>query len=211
MNAGNESWTALNQVLQQKHTQIQEQDFKNHAYYSLRIKWRHHYYNRIDKILLAAKSVSLPIDFKPFENYFSGFTVEYRAFDNEKMPTLHGFSDYNNGHIRIFYASNCVEHRQRFTIAHEFIHIYQLFDPEFRAELEALPSEAAQQDMAEHIANKAAAFYLVPKPILEQELERPKNMIGVCSFFGVSQATLDICLKDYDLAHLKNNLNAPPW
>src|SRR3989338_5751786 len=103
-------------------------------------KWKHHFRGIVHKILLNAKDKTLPIAFSPMEHYLDGFDFEYYNFDpNEEELNIDGSYEIEDGRIiRIFVATDVPRSRQRFTIAHEFCHIIQLYDCEFMADMEAI-------------------------------------------------------------------------
>jgi Zn-dependent peptidase ImmA (M78 family) len=170
----------------------------------------------MNSILLEAKSFSLPITPEPFEKYFSGFEFEYLPFDNSAFndpfngKELHGYYDHKNGKVRILYAANCPRTRQRFTQVHELIHFYQHLDQDFLADIEALKSPVMQHKLIERIADKTAAYYLVPLPLLRAEAMEKPNVLSLAGVFAVSPKVIEICLKDYNLT-LKEQEYEPPW
>ncbi|OGY31051.1 MAG: hypothetical protein A3C02_04470 [Candidatus Andersenbacteria bacterium RIFCSPHIGHO2_02_FULL_45_11] len=180
------------------------------SYFDTLKKWEHHYRDRVNSILSEAKSFSLPITPEPFESYFSGFEFTYIPFDNSAQPKLDGCWDRNEGQIRIFYSSNAPEVRQRFTITHELIHVYQAFDPEFLAEMEAIKSPQQREQLMERIANKTAAYYLAPLPLLAAEAKTTPHILSLAAMFGVSTQAMEICLKDYGIV-IDEKAYKPPW
>lgn len=186
-------------VLQKKTSQIRQIHLYGTLYASLLKKWEYHYRDRIDKIFLEAGQVSLPIDFAPFEQYFSGFEFQYFPFDNSTLNKVHGFHEIEGKTIKIYFAENCVISRQRFTIAHELMHVYQLLDHEFLVDLEAIRVPFIRKKLIERIADKAAAYYLAPLPLLQEEARHTCNAIKLAGLFGISPQAAEICLSDYGL------------
>jgi hypothetical protein len=180
-------------------------------YYSQLKHWQAYFREAIDNILIADPSLTIPVSFKPFERYLSGFEIEYYGFDNTFLPSVHGCHTIEDGKIKIYYASNCPQTRKRFSVAHEFIHIYQRLDPHFRSSMEALPSDEVRAKLIERIAENIASYYLVPQPLLENCYKTDKDVYSLASTFCVSQKTMEICLKEYRLTWVVNDLDSFNW
>lgn len=187
------------EVLQQNVYQQRQVQADWSQYFNLLKKWEYHYRDRIDKIFLEAGRLSLPIDFGPFEDYFTGFNFQYTPFDNTGLDDLHGLHEVSDGRIHVYYAENCVRSRQRFTIAHELMHVYQHFDHEFLVDIESIRSTNIQKRLIERIADKSAGYYLAPLPLLKAEVKNTCNAIQLASLFGMSPKAISICLQDYGL------------
>ncbi len=186
------------EVLQQNIRQ-QRQKTDNQSYASLLKKWEYHFRDRIDKILLDAHLFDFPITFEPFEKYFSGFDFQYFTFDNSDHKDLHGFYEVEDALIKIYYADNCVGSRQRFTIAHELMHVYQYFDHEFQVDIEAIISPVIRKLLIERLADKSAAYYLAPLPLMAVQAQKTCNAIQLAATFSISPRAAEICLSDYGL------------
>jgi hypothetical protein len=61
-------------------------------YYSQLKHWQAYFREAIDNILIADPTLTIPISFKPFERYLSGFKVEYYGFDNTTRPMSTGIT-----------------------------------------------------------------------------------------------------------------------
>ena len=180
-------------------------------YYSQLKHWQAYFREAIDNILIAMPTLSIPIGFKPFEQYLSGFEVEYHGFDNTLLPSVHGCHTIEDSKIKIYFASNCPQTRKRFSVAHEFIHIYQRLDPHFRSSMEALPSDEVRAKLIERIAENIASYYLVPAPLLEDCYKRDKDIRSLTSTFCVSQKTMEICVDQYKLKWSEVGWNNLPF
>lgn len=149
-------------------------------------KWRIHFYGVILDVLKQAGRFNLPLDFAPLENYFDGFNVHY--VDINTLPTgtlapMRGENEIEEGwnfiegkNIYILYDANLSRQRQRFTIVHEWAHVFQKIDEEFKADIEAMPNAEERKAVIESIADHFAAFYLAPDPILKVELREVKQL-----------------------------------
>ena len=156
--------------------------------------------DKIDKIFVAAQSLSLPIGFEPFEAYMTGFNFYYSPFDNTTHETLWGrWEATDDGTVIVRYADNCPKVRQRFSIAHELMHVYGHYDPEFKMQIDKIPDYATRKRLIERVADKSASYYLVPEPILRETWKETSNAAYQAHLYGVSQKTMEICLKDYGL------------
>ncbi|OGL72039.1 hypothetical protein A3C17_04630 [Candidatus Uhrbacteria bacterium RIFCSPHIGHO2_02_FULL_53_13] len=171
-------------------------------------KWKHHFRGIVHKILLNAKDKTLPIAFSPMEHYLDGFDFEYYNFDpNEEELNIDGSYEIEDGRIiRIFVATDVPRSRQRFTIAHEFCHIIQLYDGEFMADMEAIADPTERENIIERIAEMTASYYLAPLPLIQREYQRAVEEFGhgyalphLTNKFAVSHTMMSICLSDYGL------------
>ncbi len=177
-------------------------------YYSQLKHWQAYFREAIDNILIADPTLTIPISFKPFERYLSGFKIEYYGFDNTTLPGVHGCHVIEGDTIKIYYASNCPQTRKRFSVAHEFIHVYQRLDPHFRSSMEALPSAEVRGKLIERIAENIASYYLVPAPLLADAYKREKDIRTLADTFCVSPKTMEICVDQY---RLKWSFSAIDW
>ncbi len=173
-------------------------------------KWRFHFYGVLYDVLLKAKPLNLPLDFTALEKYMDGFTVEYRNIADlpeEFLADLRqagevkeGWNhiDTKNGIVYIFFDPNMSKERQRFTIAHEWGHVFQKLDSEFKADMESLPNAEERNAIIESVADHMAAFYLVPHPLLKAEATEAMRVYGIeeaivprlAVRFAVSQAVI---------------------
>lgn len=178
-------------------------------------KWRHAYYGLVHDILMEANQFNFPIDFSPIEQYFSNFSIEYHdiaelpsdflAHLREEGEVEEGWNlvDKKAGIIHIFYDPNVSLQRQRFTIAHEWGHVIQKFDPPFKADMESIPDDAERNAIVESVANHFAAYYLVPHPILTHEIGCLGEMgvrtlyVELAQRFNVSEQMMQICLTNF--------------
>lgn len=191
----------LNDFFVQPHVLRQKSSFLpyplNQLYRSQLKHWQAYFHEAIDNILIADQTLSIPISFKPFVRYLSGFEIEFYGFDNFLQPNVHGCHVIEGNKIKIYYATNCPLVRQRFTVAHEFIHIYQRLDPHFRSSMEALPSDDVRAKLIERIAENIASYYLVPAPLLEDAYKRDKDPSSLANTFCVAKKTMEICMDQY--------------
>lgn len=175
-------------------------------------KWRFHFYRVLDDVRHNASNRKPPYGFRALEDYMDGFRVEYldiatlpsgfleelRA-EGEITEGWH-FIDVASGVIYIFYDPTVSPERQRFTIAHEWGHILQRLDTEFKADVEAIPDAKERTEIIESVANHIAAYYLAPHPILKRELDaavRDRNeesyiIDRLAKRFRVSQQVISI-------------------
>jgi len=144
-------------------------------------KWRFHYYGIIHSVFKSAGEFDFPIVFAPLENYLDGFSVEYHNIGDLPSDLLsdlryedeveEGWNFIHDGTIHIFYDATVYPKRQRFTIAHEWGHVFQKLDWEFKQDMEAIPDVLEQKRIIESVANHFAAYYLVPFPLFKRECE----------------------------------------
>lgn len=161
----------------------------------------------VDDIYLQASEVVYPITTKPIEEYLSGYVFHFHAFDKTIMGKggIEGFWDCDSSRpfdIHVLYNTNgASKKRQRFTQVHECLHVLQFFDQEFRAFLddfityETLPYEMVSK-LAERVADRAAAMYLVPKEELLTQYARLNNVHALSEYFQVSCQSIVYRLKN---------------
>ncbi len=151
-----------------------------------------------------ADSLSLPMTFEPLELYMSGFKVHYHhitelpdgflsnlSVDGKQEEGWH-YVDVEAGEIRIFFDPRVGVKRQRFTIAHEWGHVFQQIDLEFKSAIEAMPDEYERQLIIERLADKFAGYYLVPRPVFRYELAKLVDLISPQLFASVLSAKFDV-------------------
>lgn len=151
-------------------------------------KWRFHFYGVIHKVFRNVGEFDFPIVFAPLETYLDGFKVEYHAISDLPQNVLadlrandeieEGWNFISDGEIHIFYDESTSLVRQRFTIAHEWGHVFQKLDWEFKAAMEAIPNPKERQLIIESVANHFAAYYLVPFPLLNREYFDAHDTVG---------------------------------
>ena len=151
-------------------------------------KWRFHFYDIIHKVFENVGQFDFPIVFTPLEQYLDGFTVEYhdiRELPSDLLTDLRaddeieeGWNFIRKGTIHIFYDPSVPQTRQRFTIAHEWGHVFQKLDWEFKQDMEAIPDVREQKRIIESVANHFAAYYLVPFPLCRREYQEAVNAHG---------------------------------
>jgi hypothetical protein len=177
-------------------------------------KWRFHFQNVIYDVLRNAGEFNFPIDFAPLERYCSGFEVQYHEIPQDERAALLGgqeeieegwhYVDVAKGIIHIFYDPQVTKARQRFTIAHEWAHVLQHFDQSFKSDIEALPETDERCRIIESVANHTAAFYLVPRVILDQQIREVAEACtpngyasALADRFNVSQEMMTNCLMNF--------------
>lgn len=168
-------------VLRQKTAHRRTYGNNSRTYMHMVHKWRFHFYDIIHKVFENAGQFDFPIVFAPLELYLDGFTVEYhdiRELPNDLLVDLRaddeieeGWNFIHDGTVHIFYDSSVNQNRQRFTIAHEWGHVFQKLDWEFKQDMEAIPDIREQKRIIESGANHFAAYYLVPFPLFKREYE----------------------------------------
>ena len=150
-------------------------------------KWRFHFYGVIlNNVLRNGSTLELPFDFAPYEKFMEGFKVEYRDINDLPQEFLaelreagevnEGWNYIQDGVVYIFYDPTVSRERQRFTIAHEWGHVIQKLDEDFRMDMEAIPDATERTAIIESVANHMASFYLVPHPLLNREV---RNIVPV--------------------------------
>ncbi len=146
-------------------------------------KWRYHFSGVLDRLFSRLDpAVSPPFDFAPLEGYMKGFVVRLHSIHDLPSDMLiskcspdeteEGWYSIKGGAIHIFYDHTVTLSRQRFTIAHEWGHVFQKIDTEFKKDMEAVPDDAEREKIIESVANHFAAYYLVPDTHLDRELTR---------------------------------------
>jgi len=175
-------------VLRQKTAHKRSYGRNSETYMSMVHKWRFHYYGIIHKVFENAGEFDFPIVFAPLEKYLDGFTVEYHDIGDLPSDLLsdlrhedeveEGWNFIHEGTIHIFYDANVHPKRQRFTIAHEWGHVFQKLDWEFKQDMEAIPNVHEQKRIIESVANHFAAYYLVPFPLFRCEYQEAMNARG---------------------------------
>lgn len=163
-------------------------------------KWKHHFRDVVHKIHKNYGKIEPPIDFKPIDDYLSGFKMSYIAFDPEKVGIgIDGFYEIRGDEIKIYYAIDLGEQRARFTIAHELTHVLQRFDLEFMADMESIEDEDLRQVIIERVAEITASYYLAPENILRRCYRVTEDMCELAMHFNVSRQMMSICISDYKL------------
>lgn len=113
---------------------------------------------------------------------------------------MEGAHEIDGGEIKIYYAAGVHLYRTRFTIAHEFIHILQLWDMDFTSDMESLRDEKLREQIIERVAQMSAAYYLAPPPLVMKMYEQTQDISEIARKFQVSKQVIEICVKD----NLKN-------
>lgn len=173
-------------------------------------KWKHHFRAVVDQIYLNAISISAPVGFGPMEQYFDGFDCEYYVLDQEEgQPPVDGYYEIVGNSFRIFVATGVSHERQRFTVAHEWMHILQKWDGDFMADMEAIQDPVERLAIMERIAEITASYYLAPPTLVRAAYlkalvyEKDKVLAHLAREFAVSQQMMRICISDYDLEKIE--------
>jgi hypothetical protein len=212
---------AASSVLQQNTTQeryglqqntTQERYGNNSQEYQAMVhKWRYHFYKVIDAIHNLYSPKSIPVQFAPIEQYFDGFNITYKNIKDVPQSILSilkcdgeitegwNWIEPEGTNIIIFFDTDVVDVRQRFTIAHEWAHIVQSFDGEFKADMEAIASDIERSRIIESVANHFAAYYLTPELHVQYELENDPlelhnlsiNIFALACSFQVSNQVME--------------------
>lgn len=169
-------------VLQEKVTQETTYGLTSKEYQEKVFKWKHHFCGLVSQLHRAYPSVELPVGFEPMLKYLSGFKVEMHPFNPvEEKLDFEGLNYLKGGEVHIFYSILVPPERQRFTVAHEFAHVLQRLDPEFRADMDAVEDDVERENIIESVANYIASFYLAPPDVVDALLE------GECSLGNAAQ------------------------
>lgn len=173
-------------------------------------KWKHHFRAVVDQVYLNAISVSTPVGFEPLEQYFDGFDCEYYVLDQEEgQPLVDGRYEIVGNTFRIFVATDVSEPRQRFTMAHEWMHILQKWDGDFMADMEAIQDPVERLAIMERIAEITASYYLAPPTLVKAAYltalvyEKDEVLAHLAREFAVSEQMMQICISDYGLEKIK--------
>lgn len=179
-------------------------------------KWKMHNDRVIASIFDAVGwPDSPPVNFEPLQQYLGGYGTEYldiRDFPEDLLPHKCTKNEIAEGRHIIgdrtiyFFADERVWHtRRRFTLAHEWGHVFQFFDDEFKIEMEAIPNPSIRQDIIECTANAFASSFLMPSrlirdavsglPMFPVDPDLTAEMIA--RGFGVSQEAMRYRLMDY--------------
>ena len=178
-------------------------------------KWQKHFNGVAAHIFDEVGRPSLPITFEPLHQYFNGYEVIYLDITDfpetllphgcEKDEIAEGRHIVSERYIFIFADKRLGAERYRFTVAHEWGHVLQQFDGEFKAEMEAIPDADARLDIIELSANAFAATYLMPTrhliaSIRELPMRELPNDISariIAPLFRVSKQAMEIRLKTF--------------
>lgn len=166
-----------------------------------------HYKKLIKDIIdSSVNELSLPMETNLFQNYLSGWTLNYISFDG----TLEGKSGYwerddeNDDMVNIYYNINETKKRQRFTKIHETIHFCQWLDQSFLDFFdniiisELLPPELIIK-LLEKATNKATAIYLMPNQYFRQKWQETKSVKELSEYFQVSEGSVAYRLKECEI------------
>lgn len=165
------------QVLQ-KNTAQEVQGSRSPLYCIMVNKWRHHFYEAIDNLHLGYTDNTIPVEFDPFQRYFDGFKIQRQSIESVPKPILDtlrcddqivegwNWIDPNGTHIIIFFDPTVAEVRQRFTIAHEWAHVLQTYDQQFRSDMEKIEDDGERLAIIESVANYTAVYYLTPSHLM---------------------------------------------
>jgi hypothetical protein len=138
--------------------------------------------------------VTTPMQPQYLEQYFTGYTFEYRTFCN-----LYEFNRQTEGywqidpndpsHIIIFYNRCATRKRQRYSQVHELMHFAQTVDPQFldffdELILNSTLPENVVVKLLERLTDKAAAMYLMPNDFFIKKYEEIKAQSPI---FGEAQ------------------------
>lgn len=142
-------------------------------------KWRYHFYGIIDGLLQRLGTPDIPLSFLPLELYMQGWEVGYcdiKLVPPDLLPVCNigevgeGWNLIRGKTIYLFYDPDVSPVRQRFTLGHEWGHVFQKLDGDFKMEMEALESDEERNAIIESVANYFAAYYLVPHSLLHRQL-----------------------------------------
>lgn len=208
--------TAAQPVLRHKPAQGLRYGKCSPLYMSMVKKWRAHFQGVILKVLAKAGRFAFPMDFKPLELYMQGFETIYLDIKDADLlggvpeTEKHGegwhYISMKDGLVVIFYDPHMPHRRTRFTKAHEWGHIFQMIDEEFRADMEAIPDPKERDAIIESIANHFAADYLMPHYMLTREIREVIAKYGVNASlamrlaprFDVSEVAMQHRLTNYN-------------
>jgi len=178
-------------------------------------KWKMHFDRIITGVFDETGWSNPPINFDPLHQYMAGYDIAYldiHDFPDELFPhdcanyeVAEGRNIIGNCTIYLFSDENIWETRRRFTLAHEWGHVFQYFDDEFKAEMEAIPNPAIRQDVIECVANAFASSYLMPSRLIKDAVAHlpmfPVDPQLTAQFtargFNVSQEAMRYRLMDY--------------
>lgn len=177
-------------------------------------KWREHFNDLVIDILKQTNTKNYPVMFRPLAQYFDGFNIHYvklNTLPDGILSSLHkkdeeaeGWHLVDGKDIYIIYNSETSEKRQRFTIAHEWGHICQQFDEEFKADMESIANDEERNAIIESVANHFAGCYLAPDPFIARELAIYKTHGGfmplemeMANSFNVSFQCMEIRYTNY--------------
>ena len=163
-----------------------------------RNQYENYFKEKISYLLKQNETLTLPVQFEAFEQFFSGFQFIYSGIDNDIHTNIWGkWKLIENISILVRYAKNCVQAKQRFSIAHELGHVYQYFDPEFKTALSKLPVHLHKR-VIELLANKIATYLLVPEHFFIKTYTENSNIAYQASLYQVAPKTIEICIEtDY--------------
>ena len=176
-------------------------------FYPLLNKLIAYYKNLIkDVIDVSVDELSLPMETDLFQNYLSGWTLNYISFDGD----LGGKSGYweidneDNNIINLYYNINETKKRQRFTKIHETIHFCQWLDSEFQDFFdniiieEMLPPKLILK-LLDKATDKATAIYLMPNQYFREKWQETKSVKKMSEDFQVSEGSVAYRLKECEI------------
>jgi hypothetical protein len=155
--------------------------------------------NHYDGILRSAVELQPPLKLGILQDYLTGFSVSIIPFDKEATPDRCGYWDIDddNEQITICYAEQDGFARQRFSAAHEFVHVFQYLDPQFQSLLGSVTSPEVRKKIVERVADKAAAYFLMPPWLVLESYKRNPDIDQLAQEYQVSVTSMKIAVNDY--------------
>lgn len=176
-------------------------------------KWRYHFYGVIDGALQRLGTPDIPLNFSLMELYMQGWKVRYgdiKSVPADILPVCsigevgEGWNLILGKTIYLFYDPDVSPVRQRFTLGHEWGHVFQKLDGNFKMDMETIPDDEERVGVIESVANYFSAYYLVPHSLLEQQMalvnlfELPAQLIpSLAKTFNVSEAVMTYRIPTY--------------
>lgn len=138
------------------------------------------------------------------ENYYeviekAGINIIARDFYNDSFFGASSYSVHLGSFILINNSQNISEERKIFSLIHEFAHL--LFHREQYSDFSTNQRYSkSQEDINELIANKFAAYFLMPRALVKEYLDSrisDVNLIEMKKYFKVSKQSLIRILYEY--------------
>ncbi len=168
----------------------------------------------VEKIALKQRKLAGIEDVIP-QNYYdviqnTGVNVIVKDFKNDNYFGASSFVNNKESYILINNSDNIPEERKIFSLIHEYAHL--LFDSDqYTNKLHSAFYKSTRSDIREQIANKFAGYFLLPRKMVEEFLQKygNKEYIKMKHYFQVSIQSLYYVLNEYK--HITKNKYASFW
>lgn len=181
-----------NKTSQKPNSKFQNQIYNEHVQY-----WDPHFKRLAYKQLARHAPIAPPIAFTPIEELFSGFGFEYKSIpgvDSTDMCEGRLLVDVALGQVTVVYAEDVPLSRQRFTIAHELVHLMQWCDFGFMKSMEMVSDDHTRSRIVERLADSVAGYYLAPPQFVMKLYADGASVEMIADTLHVSKQVVEICI-----------------